>query len=150
MFLKASIIIKPMEVRKERELIIVAENKTGVLHEISSKLSKAGININSILAYVSNWEAVFRLVTTDYESSRRELSRIPYVKSIDIDEIVVVRLEDKPGSLANLMEKLKKLDVDIETTYIVYRDGKYTDVALKPSEISVEALLNLLKTNQNK
>lgn len=136
------------QVRKERELIVIAENKTGALHEISLRLSKAGINIDSIFAYVSNWEAIFRLVTTDYESSRKELIRIPYVKNIDIDEVAVVRLEDKPGSLANLMEKLKKLNVDIELTYIIYKDGKYTDVALKPSEISVDALINLLKTNR--
>ncbi|MEM0356211.1 MAG: hypothetical protein QXD03_01005 [Candidatus Anstonellales archaeon] len=134
-------------VRKEKELVVVSENKVGVLHEISYRLSKAGINIDSIFAYVSDWEAVFRLVTTDHDTARRELIKIPYIKSIDSKEIVVIRMEDKPGSLANLMERLRRLNVDIETTYIIYRDGKYTDVALQPSEISADALLNLLKNN---
>ncbi|MCS7122569.1 MAG: ACT domain-containing protein [Candidatus Micrarchaeota archaeon] len=134
-------------VRKERELVVVAENKVGVLHEISMRLSKAGINIDSIFAYVTDWEAVFRLITSDQETARKEIMKIPYVKEIDTEDVVVVRLEDKPGSLANLMEKLRRLNVDINITYIMYRDGKYTDVALRPSEITVEALLNLLKTN---
>ncbi|MEM0382725.1 MAG: hypothetical protein QXD88_00345, partial [Candidatus Anstonellales archaeon] len=81
------------------------------------------------------------------DTARRELIKIPYIKSIDSKEIVVIRMEDKPGSLANLMERLRRLNVDIETTYIIYRDGKYTDVALQPSEISADALLNLLKNN---
>lgn len=134
-------------VRKEKELVVVTENKVGVLHEISARLSKAGINIDSIFAYVTDWEAVFRLVTSDQETARKEIMKIPHVKQIDTEDIVVVRLEDKPGSLANLMERLRRLNVDINITYIMYRDGKYTDVALKPSEITVEALLNLLKTN---
>jgi hypothetical protein len=120
---------------------VIAENRVGVLHEISKALSESGINIDSVVGYANGWNAIFRIVTPDIETAKRVLLRAPHVKNVEETEVVVVRLPDKPGELSKLTEKLHKLGIDLEVIYILSRDGKNTEVALKASELSADGLL---------
>ena len=133
-----------MDYYKLTELVVITENKPGVLHELSKELSSAGINIESLIAYPNGWSAVFRIITTDVDSARKKLERLPFVKRIDTSEVIVARMPDKPGELAKLTDKLRRLNIDLEVIYILSRDGKTTEVAMKASDLTADALLRVL------
>ena len=61
------------------------------------------------------------------------------------NELVVVKLPDRPGELSKLTDKLTKRGVDLEALYILSRQSNETHVALKPSNISVEKLLEIIE-----
>jgi hypothetical protein len=54
-------------------------------------------------------------------------------------------MEDKPGELNKLIEKFKKAGIDIETVYLISKTKKYAEVAIKPSNLSVDVVLSLLE-----
>ncbi|NPA22129.1 MAG: ACT domain-containing protein [Candidatus Micrarchaeota archaeon] len=134
-----------MDYYKITELVVITENKPGVLHEISKELSSSGINIESLVAYPNGWSAVFRIITTDVDTAKKKLQRLPFVKRVDTTEVVVARMPDKPGELAKLTDRLRRLNIDLEVIYILSRDGKKTEVAMKASDLTADALLKVLK-----
>ncbi len=137
-----------MEYYKLTELSILADNKFGVLYEISSILGQSGINIEAIVGYVDSRDksvANFRLVTTDPDTAMKKLSKMQNIKNIDLIDILVVKMEDKPGELNKLIEKFKKAGIDIETVYLISKTKKYAEVAIKPSNLSVDVVLSLLE-----
>ena len=116
---------------KTVEFKTVVENVPGALHKVASAIAEKGVNIDSISAFALNRnEAVFRLITNDIETSRKALSQAPHVKRVEEGEIVVVRLDNKPGELAKLTDRLTRRGVDLESVYIV-RANEKTEVALK-------------------
>ena len=116
---------------KEREFKIRVENVPGALHRVASAIGDRGINIISISAFsLNDKEAIFRLITNDVESTKKVLAQAPNVISYDEGEIFIVELDNKPGELAKLTERIMRRGVDLESVYVVKANEK-TEVAVK-------------------
>jgi len=114
----------------EKEFVIKTENKPGTLHAIASLLGSKGINIEAISAYTSNEKiAYFRLVTADPSSTEKALKTSPVVLDYEMNDVIIVTLDNKPGELAKLTEVLYKEGVDLNAVYILRADKK-TDVVI--------------------
>ncbi|MFQ5953092.1 MAG: ACT domain-containing protein [Candidatus Omnitrophota bacterium] len=101
-----------------REITVTATNKVGILADITKSIAEHGINIEGIAGYVEPDTITARIMLLTDEN-RRALD-ILKEKGYDASEeyeIVIVELENKPGALKIVSEKLAAEGIDIQYTY---------------------------------
>jgi len=102
-----------------KQITIVAEDKVGVIADISYILGKAHLNIEAISAEVYGGKGVVNLTVKDEAKAARLLSANGY-KVLE-SEIIVVKVKDEPGSLSEISRLLKDAGVNIENLYLLTR-----------------------------
>ena len=112
-----------------KEITIVADDKVGMLADISYILGKAKINIESVTASAMEGKAIVTLMLKD-EKRAAELLKNNGYKVLE-SEIFVVKLKDEPGQLSGLSKELSDAGVSISSLYVVARDKGATVVALR-------------------
>ena len=128
-----------------KEITVIAENAPGSLHAVASAVAKSGINIEAINAYARNAdEAMFRIITTDPYSTKKALESVKYVKEIRENDIIVLKLPNRPGELAKITERLYKNGIDLESVYIIGKTDDITEVAIKPYSNMVDKAKEIL------
>ncbi len=115
-----------------KEITVLGPNKVGSLATISEVLGAVGVNIEAISAYEKNNDAIFRIVTKDSSTTVKALSKIPGFETKEHD-IIVLRMNNRPGELAKITRKLANRNITLESLYIVSRKNDETEVAIKPS-----------------
>jgi len=101
--------------RAGKEMHAVADNKVGILADVSQWLADKGVNIKSSCAYADAGKAHFLFVTTDNKKAveilrARELS-------VSEEDVVMVEMQDKVGTLKDMAKKLKAAEIDIKNMY---------------------------------
>ncbi len=110
-----------------KEIKIVAENKIGLLSEVSEKISKEGVNIEDISAFVIGGEAIFYLITNNNEKIKDIFKKEGYY--VEEREVVVLTLENRPGALSKIAKKFKEEGIDINYIYATSGEkGEKTNV----------------------
>ena len=112
-----------------KQVTVVAQDKVGVIADISFILGSAKINIESILAVSSDGKAIITLLLKDGEKAVRLLKSNGY--HVLESEIFLIRLKDEPGELSRVSSLLGEKKVNIASLYVVARDRGYSIVALK-------------------
>lgn len=114
----------------EREFSVKLANRTGELARVTEVLQKDGVNIRSIST--EPHAEVVRLVTTDPEKTRKSLSQ----SNMQFSErnLLVAKLEDRPGELARVSKALAKEGVNIDAAYMLDKDSKHVHIALAVSD----------------
>jgi len=102
-----------------KQITIVADDKVGVLADISYILGKARINIESVTAEVHGGKAMVNLTVKDEKKAAQLLSANGY-KVLE-SEILVVKLKDEPGELSKMSKLLKDAGISIENLYLLAR-----------------------------
>lgn len=111
-----------------KTITIVSDDKVGLLADISYILAKASINIESLNVDVVADKAVIILSVQDAEKARVALEASGY--KVTEENMVVVKLEDKPGELSRVTKLLAKEGVNIENVLLLSRDGKNTVLSI--------------------
>lgn len=111
-----------------KPITIVADDKVGLLADISYILGKAKINIESINVEVVGGKAVISLVLSDRERGKSVLEAANY-KVNELDSLVI-KLADRPGELSKVTNLLAKEGVNITNVHMITKDGKHTLLAL--------------------
>lgn len=111
-----------------RPITIVADDRIGLLADISYILGKAKINIEGVGVSVVGNKAIIILSVVDAEKTGVVLTKNGY-KVMESD-VIVAKLEDKPGELGNITKKLADNSVNINNVHIISKDGKHTILAL--------------------
>lgn len=98
-----------------KQISIFLENRPGQLSGICRTLAQAKINIATLsLADTSDF-GIVRMIVDDHVRGCEVLSAAGY--AVRETEVVMVTVPDRPGGMAELMEKLDSADVDIEYSY---------------------------------
>ncbi len=98
-----------------KQISIFLENRPGQLAGICRTLAQAKINIATLsLADTSDF-GIVRMIVDDHVRGCEVLSAAGY--AVRETEVVMVTVPDRPGGMAELMEKLDSADVDIEYSY---------------------------------
>ena len=126
-----------------KEITIIAKNALGSLAVVSEALGNVGVNIEAISAYEKNDRAVFRLLTNDVNTTMKAISKVPDVTARS-EDVIVLRLVNRPGELAKITRKLANKSVNLESLYIVSKASDFTEVAVKPSEADFEKAKGVL------
>ncbi|MCQ9208687.1 MAG: hypothetical protein NG712_04840 [Omnitrophica bacterium] len=103
------------KVRLAKQLLAVTENKVGMLVEVCSDISGAGVNIQAINAYSIGDKANFRLLTDNNQRANELLTAKGY--QVSEQEVVLVELPNKVSVLKEAADKLKSAGINLEYIY---------------------------------
>ncbi len=115
-----------------KQIVIIVENKVGVIADISRLLSEHNINIERIDAVGEEEAGTIVLSTDNYDAALRALKAASY-QAIS-EEACVIRLPDKPGALARVASRFQEAQLNIRSMHIVQRQKGHAIVALVASE----------------
>lgn len=111
-----------------KTITIMADDRVGLLADISYLLGKNKINIDSISVDVVAKKAVITITLKDNSKAKTVLEGSGY--KIAETNSVVVKLSDKPGELSKITSSLATEGVNIQNVHMVSKDGVNTILAL--------------------
>jgi len=98
-----------------KQISVFLENTTGRLSEVTKTLANAGINLRAISIADTDEFGILRLIVDKTDKAIEALNAASFTtKQTDV---VAVEIDDKPGSLAKLMEIFQESQVNIEYLY---------------------------------
>jgi hypothetical protein len=100
---------------KLKQIVVSIENAPGRLHEVADALGKAGINLRALNLVDTGAFGQLRLLVSDVAKARRILMKMHI--SAFVNEVVAAEIDDKPGSLADLLKPLKEASVNVVFMY---------------------------------
>lgn len=98
-----------------KQLIISVDNRVGALAEASRIISDAGVNLIAVCGYVIDNKGFILFVTEDNAKAKGVLKAKKY--DVRDEDIILVTLENKPGALKDVTEKIAKMGVDLTLLY---------------------------------
>ena len=91
------------------------ENKPGRLAKICSALAHEKVNIRALSIMDAGEQSVLRLVSDQLDATRRVLTSLG-VES-ESSEVLAVEMDNKPGSLAKVLQRLADEHINIDYAY---------------------------------
>ena len=111
-----------MELVLVHEVTAHLENKPGRLAKICSALAHEKINVQALSVMDTAERSVLRLVTDEADATRRVLTSLG--TESEVCEVLAVEMENKPGALARLLERLAAEHINVEYAYAAYGDAR--------------------------
>jgi hypothetical protein len=110
-----------------KQVTVTAANRPGSLARIGETLAASRINITGLDA--SGPQRQIRLLVSNPAGARRALAKAGFRSRLE--NVVVVNLSDRPGTLGRVARKLAKAGVNINYAYgSVARGGKRAAIVL--------------------
>ncbi|OGV58389.1 MAG: amino acid-binding protein [Lentisphaerae bacterium GWF2_52_8] len=106
------------------QLSLFIENETGALAAPCRLLAEAGISISTLCLADTEEFGILRLLLRDWEKARELLDKAGF--AVNTAEVLAMEVPDRPGGLAEVLEKLQTLSLNVEYMYAFTsgRDGK--------------------------
>jgi hypothetical protein len=98
-----------------KQISVFLENTTGRLCEVTKTLAVANINLRAISIADTADFGILRLIVDKTDEAVSALNSAGFTTRQTA--VVAVEVEDKPGSLASLMELFQKSGINIEYLY---------------------------------
>lgn len=111
-----------------KRITVVVPDRKGLIADLSELLEKGGINIVSIHAAEEHGTAYVSLETDRYDDTLALLRDSEY-QAVP-EEVLVIRVEDKPGGLARISRKLSEADISIRGMTMLQRANGWCAVAV--------------------
>ncbi len=99
----------------DRQLMVFVDNKVGTLAEITHIIAASSINLIAICAYAVDNNVAIMISTEDNNESRSILEESGY--SVQEEEIVLLTIDNKPGALQQVTEKIAEAGIDLALIY---------------------------------
>ena len=100
-----------------KDLTIELEEKVGTVAAAAEALGKAGVNIEGICGFVVGGKGVGHVLVTDAGKARQALTSAG-AKVTGEQDVIVMDIEDKPGSLGKLTRKIADAGVSLNAVYL--------------------------------
>jgi hypothetical protein len=97
------------------EVTAYLENKPGRLAKICSALAHEKINIRALSVMDKADRSVLRFVTDDLDPTKRVMTSLG--TEFSTSEVLSVQMDNRPGTLARLLERLAEEHINIEYAY---------------------------------
>jgi hypothetical protein len=104
----------------QRDLVLIPDDRPGVLARLGEAAGRAGINIEGISAFTGRGKGVVHVLVSDAERALEALSEA----GLDVRatrDVIVIDVEDAPGELGRVCRKLADADINIEQAYLATR-----------------------------
>lgn len=100
---------------KTTQLILTLQSKPGVLAKVCQVLAGAGVNITAICAAETAGRGKIRMVVSD-PARAKEALKAAKLRAGE-EPALVLTLEDRPGALARVAQKLAQSKINIKCAY---------------------------------
>lgn len=111
-----------------KQITIPTESRPGQLADITNLLAAMGVNIIDFDAQEQSGHGFIVLRVDHYDVALKAL-RLAGYKAITEDAIVI-RVEDKPGALAEVANRFKEAQMNLRSLHIIRRRAGSIDVSL--------------------
>jgi hypothetical protein len=111
-----------------KQITVTALSKPGVLARICGVLSGAGVNLVAICAADGNSRSKLRMLVSDPARAKQALAAAKI--RCGEEPALLLTLDDKPGSLGRVAERLAAAKVNIKCTYATTGSGGTAQVVL--------------------
>jgi hypothetical protein len=103
------------------DLTVVLRDEPGQLARLGESTGTAGVNIHGMCAFTGEGRGIIHVLVDD-EAVERAVSALEEggLGVVDQREVLVVDLEDRPGSLGELARELAEANVNIELMYTTF------------------------------
>jgi len=100
---------------KLKQIVVSIENAPGRLFEVTNALGDAGINLRALNLVDTGAFGQLRLLVSDVPKARRILMEMAIPAFVN--EVVAAEIQDKPGSLAKILQPLADANVYVVFMY---------------------------------
>lgn len=121
------------------QLTVFLENRPGHLASATRAIADAGINMHALYLADTADFGVARIICDTPDAAAEMLVQKGFRASVA--EVVALRLEDVPGSLASLLELCDSKDMNVEYAYCFITEGNGVVDVLKITGEGAEAIL---------
>lgn len=111
-----------------KQLTLTALSKPGVLARICGVLSDAGVNLVAICAADGDGRSKLRMLVSDPARAKQALAAAKI--RCGEEPALLLTLDDKPGSLGRVAERLAAAKINIRCTYATTGGGGTAQVVL--------------------
>jgi len=115
-----------------QRITLVTNDRPGLLAEVTGILAGKGINIRSVVAESVGTNGVLHIDLEDADTALSVLAAAGY--NAVSDEVLLVRVEDRAGALAELSRRLMESDVAIRALNMVQRGEGWAVVAVSTDD----------------
>ena len=115
-----------------KEITVVANDRIGLLADLSETLALQKINIVSLSAESTGRTGIVRLMVEKPAEAKKALEEKGF-KVVDAD-LLVLHLQDKPGELARVTRLLANEGIAISNVLMLSREANQTVLAMSVSD----------------
>ncbi len=109
-----------------KQISVFIENKSGRMAEATRAISDAGVNIRALAVADTSELGVLRLICDDMDKALGALKDAGFTATAN--NVIAAQVPDRPGGLADLLEKLRDNGINVEYLYAYFT--KTTDNAV--------------------
>jgi hypothetical protein len=104
-----------------RDVTVILEDQPGELARLGEVAGGAGVNIRGLAAFTGEGKGVVHLLIDDGQvGTLRDACERAGVGIADDREVIVVDVEDRPGTLGELTRMLADANVNIDLAYTTF------------------------------
>lgn len=127
-----------------RQLSVFIQNKSGKIASVTRTLYENGVDIRALSIADTTDFGILRMLVNDVDKAKAALEKENCI--VSVNEVDVVAVPDRPGGLAEVLQKLSDAQIDIEYMYSLIDRG--TNDAYMVFRLADEAnLLDVLEAN---
>ena len=105
------------QAQKKKELQIMTEDKPGMLAEVTSLVSGAGVNIEAMCAYGGmQGKGTFLLITSDNAKIKQAAAQKGW--NVEEHDVVVTTVSDTAGTASEVANKVKVKNINLLYSYV--------------------------------
>jgi hypothetical protein len=102
-----------------KDLTVTLENRPGRLADLGEATGRAGVNIEGVCGTTGGGQGVIHILVEDAAATRAALSEAGIVVS-DERDVLVVDVEDRPGTMGEVARRIGEAGVNVELVYTTF------------------------------
>lgn len=106
---------------KVTQIVVTLQNKPSTLAQLCSTIRDAGVNISSVLAPEIRGRGKVRLLVDNPDKARDALKAAKV--RFSEEEAIAIELDNRPGALGEIAEKLAQAKINIKYAYATTAEG---------------------------
>lgn len=118
---------------RARALVVKVEDRPGMLGEVATALGEKKVNLRAVQGSNEGGQGVLRLVVDKLAAAKRVLAARGW--DPQEEEILEIRLSDKPGTLGEVANLLGAAGVNIKYAFVSASGGREAVVFLAVSDM---------------
>lgn len=119
------------------QITVFLENDKGRLAALARTMADAGVNMSALSIADTTDYGLVRIICADSAAARAALDAAGY--SATTTKVAAIAVPDRPGGMAELLEALDNLSVNIEYGYCFSHQGDSAVMALKVADAAAAA-----------